>query len=365
MNRAAILTSAAALALTLAPAAQAFEMTYGSYTSPTQTNNREGILPTIERITEATNGELTFETFTGGAMGGPKELLGNVGSGILDSASVVDIYVKSSIPVSAMLSSMMPIGGDPKVMAGAMNEMQLLNCPECVAERERNNVLGLSFSAIAAMHIICREPKANLADFQGVKISAPSGLGPGMQAIGATPVSITTAEMYEALNRGQIDCVIGSPAWLDAYNLKDFAQSVTTTPVGDYFGVMNWAINLDVWNDLTPEMQAAFKGEMAKGIGDILWAYVDDNEKAMAAFEEKGGRMLDHDEAFLAAWKEQQDNTVALTVEKGRADGIENAQEIVDTFLGLVAKWEKIVADGEGSKEHYIEALQREVFDRI
>lgn len=364
MNKLLGAVCAASLGLA-ALGANATEMTFGSYTSPTNTNNRVGILPTIDRITEQTNGEITFETFTGGSMGGPKELLGNVGSGILDSASVVAIYVKSSMPVSAMLASMMAIGEDPKVMAAAMNEMQLLKCPSCKEELARNNVLGLSWSAIAAMHIICRDPRATLEEMQGVKIMAPSGIGIAMQEMGTTPVSITTAEMYQALNRGQIDCTVGSPAWLEAYNLKDFAGSVTSMPIGSYFGVLNWGINLDVWESLNPADQQIFKANMAKGIGDIMWAYVEDNENAMAAFREADGKVLDPDEAFRDAWEEQQKRAVQIAIDSGEEDGIQNAEEIVNTFLELVDKWTAIVAEGEDSKEAYIDALNREVFDKI
>ncbi|MGR3568987.1 C4-dicarboxylate TRAP transporter substrate-binding protein [Pseudooceanicola sp.] len=355
---------AATLCLSALPA-RAIELTYGSYTSPTHTTNRLGIFPTMERIEADSNGEITFEPFTGGAMGGPKELLGNVSNSVLDSASVVDIYVKSSLPVSAMISSMMAIGGDHRVMAGAMNEMQLLNCPACEEERAANNVVGLSWSAISPVHIICRQEAGDLAGLQARKIMAPSGLGPLVQAIGMTPVSITTAEMYEALNRGQLDCAVGSRAWLDTYNLKDVAAEVMTVPLGSYFGVMNWTINRDVWDALSPGQQQAFKGNMAQNIGDIVWAYEADDEVAIKAFEENGGKVVDPGQAFVDAWAEQQEATVALTIEKGQADGIEDAEAIVTTFLGLVDKWTGIVADAEGSKEAYIKALQTEVFDKI
>ena len=357
--------AAAAATFCLAGAqAQAIELTYGSYTSPTHTTNRLGIFPTMERITAQSNGEITFEAFTGGSMGGPKELLGNVGNHVLDSASVVDIYVKSSLPVSAMISSMMAIGADHRVMAAAMNEMQLLNCPDCEKEREENNVIGLSWSAISPVHVICRDEIKDMAGLQGKKIMAPSGLGPAMNAIGAVAVSITTAEMYEALQRGQLDCTVGSQAWLDTYNLKDVAKEVWSVPLGSYFGVMNWTINLETWNDMSADQQKAFKDNMAQNIGDIVWAYAADDETAIEAFKSKGGSTVDPGQDFVDAWAEQQAATVAATIEKGQADGIDDAEEVVNTFLGLVDKWEGIVGDSE-TKEDFVQALQREVFDKI
>jgi len=362
--RTATFAATAALAMTTT-SALALELTYGAYTSPTHTTNVAGIQPTQKRITELTNGEITFETFAGGAMGGPKELLGNVGSGILDSASVVDIYVKSSLPISAMISSMLAIGEDPKVMAAAMNEFQLLNCERCTEERANNNVIGLSWSATGAYHVMCKDPIKGLSDLQGKKIRATSGIGIAMQAIGAAPVSITTAEMYEAMQRGQLDCAVGASAWLDTYNLKDFTKGIWSNAVGSYFGTMNWAINLDVWNDLSEEQQKAFKDSMAHNVAEIMWAYVEDNEEAEKWLAENGGTVEESDQAFKDAWKEQEAKAVEIAIEAGKSDGIEDAEEIVNTFMGLVEKWTARMEEIGDDKAAYEQALQDEIFSKI
>lgn len=362
------IVSAVALAAGLAIAAgtaNARELTYGAYTSPTHTTNVAGMAPTLKRITEDTNQEITFEMFTGGAMGGPKELLGNVSNSILDSASVVDIYVRASLPVSALMSGMIVVGENPKAMAAAMNEMQLLHCPDCVKEREKNGVIGLSWSATAAYNVICKEPITGLADLQGTKIRATSSVGRGMKAIGAAPVSITTAEMYEAMQRGQIDCVAGASAWLNTYNLKDFVKGAWTTSLGSYFGTMNMAVNVDTWADLTEEQQQVFWDNMSQNIADIMWAYVGDNEIAFDWLAKNGGVVAEADDAFKAAWAEVQAGAVEDAIKQGEENGIKNAREVVMTFMGLVDKWNKIMVEVGDDKAAYQAKLQSEIFDKI
>ncbi|OWU84455.1 hypothetical protein ATO6_12215 [Oceanicola sp. 22II-s10i] len=354
-----------AVSMCVAAPAMAREITVGAYTSPQSTPNTHGLFPGTKRMTEQSGGELTFELFTGGSMGGPKELLGNVGSGILDAASVVGIYVSSQIPTSSMLSSLLVVGDDPKVMVGAMNEMQLLNCPECKDELERNNVVGLSWTGIAPVHMICRDPISGLADLQGKKVIGPSGLGIALQAIGATPVSITTAEMYEAMNRGQADCSVGSIAWLDTYSLGDFSKGLWDTPLGSYFGVMNWTLNKDLWADLSEKEKQIFHDNLAQQIGDVMWGYEEDDREAIANFEAKNGPATTPDQAFKDAWNEQKAVAVQAAIDKGVKDGVPNAEANVRKFMELAEKWKGIVADGEGSKDHYIAALQREIFDKL
>ncbi|OWU84145.1 hypothetical protein ATO6_13870 [Oceanicola sp. 22II-s10i] len=364
--RNAALCATAALALTAGLAqAEPRELTYGAYTSPTHTTNVYGIRPSQERITKDTNGEITFENFAGGAMGGPKDLLSNVGSGILDAASVVDIYVKSSLPTAAMVSSMLAIGHNPKVMAAATNEFQLLHCPQCIEERTENNVIGLSWSATGAYHVICKEPIKTLADLQGKKIRATSGVGIAMLNIGAAPVSITTAEMYEAMQRGQIDCAVGAAAWLDTYNLKDYAKGIWSNPVGSYFGTMNWAINLDVWNELTEEQRGAFKMEMAQNVADIMWAYVDDNDKALEWLANNGGVVEESDQAFKDAWAAEEAKAYETALAGAQKDGIENAEALLNTYKELVAKWTAKMEEIGNDKDAYRQALQDEIFSKI
>lgn len=361
--------SATALAAAFALAssgAGARELTYGNYTSPTHTTYVNGSLPTMERITEQTNGEITFETFTGGAMGGPKELLGNAGNNILDIVSVVDIYVKAALPVSSMLSGMIVVGEDPIVMAAAMNEMQLLHCPECIEERTKNNVVGLSWSATGSYHVMCKDPIDGLADLQGLKVRATSSVGRGMQDIGAAPVSITTAEMYEAMQRGQIECAVGSTAWLKTYNLKDFTKMAWSTSLGSYFGTMNFTMNKDVWDDeLTEEQRQVWKDNLAQNVADVMWAYVADGEEGMQWLRDNGGTVKEADAAFIDAWKKVQSGTVEETIKAGQDSGIENADQIVTTFMGLVEKWTKIIDEIGYDKDMYQQKLQEEIFSKI
>lgn len=72
-------TAAATCAL-FTSGVQACEMSYGTSTLPTHPQIKAGVMPTQDRIATAADGELTFETFTGGAMCAPNELLGNIGS---------------------------------------------------------------------------------------------------------------------------------------------------------------------------------------------------------------------------------------------------------------------------------------------
>ncbi|MDF1854465.1 C4-dicarboxylate TRAP transporter substrate-binding protein [Pseudooceanicola sp.] len=356
--------AAFAFGLTAMPAS-ARDMTYGSYTSPTSTTMRTGIAPLLKRLEDQSNGEMKWETFTGGAMGGAKELLGNAGSGILDASLVVDIYVKASLPHASLISGMMVVGENPLAMAGAMNEFQLLHCPGCLKDHEKNNVKAMGFTATGTYHLICKDEIHTAEQLRGKKVRAVASVGRAIQALGGTPVSITLPEMYEAMQRGQIDCATGSAAWLDTYNLQDFSKSIVTDSLGSYFGSMNFVINKDVWDDLSEANQKIIKANMARVSADVVFAYAPEGAEAIKNFEAKGGKAYTFDDEMQARLAKARADEYAYTIAFGKKNGIENAEELVTTFEKLVDKWTGIVKEIGNDKEAYIQRLQTEVYDKI
>ncbi|MDF1854464.1 C4-dicarboxylate TRAP transporter substrate-binding protein [Pseudooceanicola sp.] len=345
--------------------ASALDMTFGTYVSPTSTTFRAGSEPMLRRLEEQSNGEMKWETFTGGAMGGPKELLGNAGAGILDASGVVDIYVKASLPHSTLVSGMLIVGEDPAAMAGAMNEFQLLHCPDCLKDHEKNNVKAMGFSATGTYHLICKDEVHTAEQLRGKKVRAVGGMGRAIQSLGGTPVSITTAEMYEAMQRGQMDCATASAAWLDTYNLRDFSKSIVIDSLGSYFGIMSFVINKDVWDDLSEANQKIIKANMARVSADVVFAYAPEGAEAIKNFEAKGGKAYTFDDEMQARLAKARADEYAYTIAFGKKNGIENAEELVTTFEKLVDKWNGIMKEVGTDKEAYIQRLQEEVYDKI
>merc|ERR1712091_254499 len=118
---------------------------------------------------------------------------------------------------------------------------------------------------------MCAEPVSSLADLNGKKVRTSSRFGAMMQGMGDTAVSITSAEMYEAMQRGSTDCAVGPAAWLTSYNIKDFVKSVVSTPLGVYFGTMVLTMNADRWDGLDDAWKKAIIDNIPQMTADINW----------------------------------------------------------------------------------------------
>ena len=246
-----------------------------------------------------------------------------------------------------------------------MNEYQLLNCPDCAKDYERANIVPVAFYSTSPYLLLCTSKVTTLDELAGKKVRATSRMGVLMQTMGAAPVSITSGEMYEAMQRGAADCSVGSAAWLTDYNIKDFVKSIVKDPLGAYIGAMTLDVNADVWSDLTEGQRAAMINEAPQMIADIMYGYLDKDQVAIEETVANGGMVYPAADDFRAKLEEIRPTEWDAAIEAGEKDGIANAREIIEGFRATVDKWRGIVAEVGDDRAAYAEALRREVFSKM
>jgi len=347
------------------PAAADTKLTYGSSVPATHIVHRAGLEPFFERVAKDTNGSLTWELFSGGAMGGPKETLQTVKDSVVDSSLIVDAYLRRDLPASMVMTVLSTLADDSRVFAAAANETHLLACPKCVAERDKHNIVGLGFYSTGTYHLMCTKEINTLAAMKGVKVRATSRAGALVKYWGGTPVSVTTSEMYEALQRGQADCTMGATAWLTSYSLRDVIKSIVSEPTGAYFSALFMNMNKDRWNSLSDAERTAIIRNLPGLIADTVYAYIASGEESIAEAVKAGAVVSDADAAMKAKLEEFRKGETKVALAYAKKAKLEDADEIIATFLSKVEKWRKIVAEIDGDKQKYEEALWREIFSKL
>jgi TRAP-type C4-dicarboxylate transport system substrate-binding protein len=341
------------------------KLTYASYLPAGHIIHTDGLQPYFEEITRATDGALTFELFPGGAMGGGKAMLSVVRDRIVDSAIIIDLYVKRDLPASSSITELALLGEDTMVMAGAVNELQLLDCDACEQERLRNDVVGLAYYATSPFYLMCNTPVETLADVEGLKVRAIGPWGFWVQAMGGVPVSLTSAEIYEALQRGQVDCTFGSPAWLTSYNLVDVVTDIVDLPMGTYHGAMVFDMNLDSWNDLSAEQRTIIKDGLPGLSRRIVESYDRDDATARELAVEKGIEWVTTDPAMKDLLAEHRQSEFERVVAKAEEEGVENARELAEKFAERVEEWSRLVAEIGHDPDRYEQLLRDRLFSRL
>lgn len=352
--------------LGVAPANAETKLTYGSYLPATHLVHKKGLEPFFERLKKDSNGKLSYELFSGGSMGGAKETLQSVKNSIVDSTLVVDVYLRKDLPVSVTFAGLLSLADDPLVFAGAINELHLLDCEECVAEKSAANMKALGYYSTSVFQMMCRdEGISTLADIKGKKIRAGSRQGALAQHLGGVAVSVTTAEMYEALQRGAADCALGSAAWLTSYNLKDVIKSIVDLPTGAFFSALFMNMNKDSWASLSDSERNIIVKNIPELIADTVFAYMAESVSAIDVAVAGGAKVNKPGAGLVAELAKFRSGEVAVASAKSKKSGVKNADALLAKFEGKVKKWRKIVAQTGGDKAKYQQALWTEIYSKV
>lgn len=357
---------AAALVM-LAPAAMAqVKLSYGTYLPATHVNNLAGIEPMGKRLAAESGGKITLEILSGGSVAKPTAAVDSVRDGVVTASMVVDSYVPKQLPHAYLATDLGVIGKNSVALAGATTEYNLLACKDCLAEQKKQSIISMSFYSTAPYTLMCKPDLRSMADLNGKKLRSAGGFSIMFKSFGMVPVNITSDETYEALQRGQVDCSIGAQGWLKSYSLWDVAKNVLDTSIGAYTGGLLWAMSAEAWAKLSPEHKAILKKNMPILSADVTFGYLAESDDVRKLAIEKGVKFNPPDKSFIDAYAAYAEKELARVKEAGKGRGIANADELVDLYMSLVRKWEKIANDEvKGDKAKFIEALNREVYSKV
>ena len=346
--------------------AQADKLSYTAYVLPKHNAVKDGLEPYFEELRKKTNGSIDYQFHGGGSLASAKGTLKAVTDGIADSGLIVEAYHRKNLPINMAIVDLALLGTNALVVGNAVNETVLRQCPECLKAYEKNNVIHFGGYSTPPYHLMCKEPFKSLADAKGRKVRATGRHANWIRALGATPVSITGAEIYEALQRGQVDCTVGAEAWLRSYNLKDAGvKYVLDLPMGTYHGASLMNVNLDTWDSFSDEEKAAIKSGIPRLTRNVLESYVTETESVRSQYTQQGVEWVKPGQDivdFLADFqKKEVENIKADVTEKKIKGGV----EVIDRFLANLSKWEKIVnEEAQGDFDKLEAAMVREIYSK-
>ena len=285
---------------------------------------------------------------------------------------LADIYTPNELPVSALVSDLAVFGKDARVMTGAVNQLLLLDCEECKEDYVEEKVIPIASYALTPYFLLCGDVQiVSAADWQGKKLRGTGAMGVLAAEMGATPVNITSAETYEALQRGQVDCVMGPQPWLKTYSLWDLVKTVSNSKLGTYHGTNFINFRTDTWKKLSKKEKQAIADNVVSAVVGIARAYEEDDHSIRQEAEAKGIKWLDVDRSFEDAVGALREKDVTRVIELAKSRGVKDPEPIVEKFKENIAKWTKIVDDigtgdwGDAEWAKYAEALKTEIFSKV
>lgn len=299
-----------------------------------------------ERVEEASGGKITIDLVWGQAVAGYSELDAALVDGRVDLAVTLPIYNPSEYPVNdAFVSASTLAPTSPREGDLASNAAMLdlaWNSEQLMEEFESKGLHPLMpFHPDGPTLAMCTEPVDSPDDWKGRQVRVSSAIqAQQMEELGATVVSLEFPELYEALERGTIDCALGHGAMATGVGFVDlvpyayypenssFAPGALSIMGGSDYAALPLAARQLVFDSLvaTIEQQHVTSLEGSANVASTA--------------REKGGTVVPLDERSSQTLKAQAEQMVAASVEKGTLpeDFAQTVQSSVEEWRGIVTE---------------------------
>tara|TARA_R110002124_G_scaffold266688_2_gene433623 strand:+ start:4873 stop:6033 length:1161 start_codon:yes stop_codon:yes gene_type:complete len=349
LKTSALATSALFVAAVFTASNAAAEtLTLNQYVLPKHVVVKDGTMPLIEEIKEATDGDLDIKLFTGGTPLSAQATLGGLQAGAVDAGMVILTYHPAEFPVVQYLNDLAPPTDDTLVVAGAFNEYLMTKCQRCQDEFQEAGVVFTGSYTAAPLLLVNREVYRTPEDLVGKRVRIPGGDYNSRWAdyFKLSPINVGGSEVYEMMNRGAVDITLNPAAILQTHSLADVAKSVITMPVAMHRVSSPYVFSADSWAKLTDEQRRAFLDSTAVAMMRITAAYLKDSETAL---EEAAGRDIeviepgDELKAVMSEFLEQDLETIYKIAREQYK--IEDPEAIRDDFIALIEKWKGIAEE--------------------
>lgn len=300
----------------------------------------------LDAVKEASGGAIDYEFTYANGIVPPAEVGAAVGNGTVDLALVVTSYNPAEFPVSNWLSNLAFAGeaGPPAMnleRSAAGLEWWWTHEEERTADFTDQGLMPLTpaVNAHNAYQLLCTSPVTTLEEAKGKSVRTPgTAWADTAAALGMEAVSLPGAEMYEALQRGIVDCVMADAPDMLNSQLVEVATDYTAmdlpgfTPIGVF-------MNQATWDKFSTEQQQIFWDQIPIYIESLSRLGVELQEELL----QTEGVEFHTPEADLAdAVQQHQAKVLADAVDNAPAQ-VKDPQEAVDSYVALHEKWSGIV----------------------
>lgn len=365
MNLIKTATLALTAALTLT-AAHARDLRIAPAAPPAHPANGTMYTNFAKYLPEESDGRLTG-TILGPEVVNLTQMKDALQSQVAEVGNLLPLYFPADLPMMSVTGQLSLTSKNPHAMGAAMTEF-IVNCAPCQAEMKALGFVYLGSGASDLYEFITTKPVRTADDLKGLRLrSGGAPWGRLAENFGAVPVQMSVFDQFEGMNSGTIDGTMASVGDLLSFRLVEVAKYITKAPIGGYISTSNFTVAQATWDSLSPEDRAAMVRAANRANADFTnrWGYeiptIAENAAAEAKIE-----FLDADPALLTAIEDfvKADIVTAGTYSQEQF-GIADAPQQIETFLGLVAKWEAIATEVNDDPQAMAQRMWDEIWSKV
>lgn len=246
----------------------------------------EGIEAMAAIVSERTGGRFRIRTHYAESLSPIRDNLDGVMIGAFEMAHVASSFHPDKVPTLNVFDlPFLPIA-DLRAQARAMRAY--LAHPAVRADLARWKAVGLLPVLLPAYEMQGRRtPPRNVEGLAGLRVRAPGGLGAVLRAVGATPVSVASSEMFVAMQQGIVDAMVLPHYSAVAFRTFEMSDWFTTNLGLGTLGVVT-VVNEAAWNALPEQYRQLLNDTVEEALEIQIAAYETAQRAAIERMRSRG-----------------------------------------------------------------------------
>jgi TRAP-type C4-dicarboxylate transport system substrate-binding protein len=304
-------------------------------------------------VTDWSGGKIEFETNYSYSVAPPTEVSDAVADGRLDLSYTIPAYQPDELPATnalidlSILADQTPLVGVLQLLGWSMETSTASH--EILAEFEN---LGLHplvpVYSLGPDALFCADPRSNLTDFKGVTSRMGARLHTEQfKALGMEGVSVDLSEMFEALQRGVVDCTVANPLTAALTGIFEIAPNARIAPTAGFAGgVGSLVINSGVWESLPVVARQLLHDRLDVFIKEQIGSTLNAITETVESTTKYGGGLEPFADDMVAALAEK--NASLVEARRKELSGVAEPGAFVDESSRNLEKWHKVAIDELG-----------------
>ncbi len=288
-----------------------------------------------DMVGEKTNGRVKIQVFAAQTLGKGPDSYAMVQNGIADIAWLMIGFFPGQFPLSEVYN--LPMLGVPSGKVGASALWDYYQGSPTVQKEWSTVKVLTTFSSGVQFVNTAKKPVRMLQDIKGQKIRVTGwGTTNFIKSLGGNPIGMSPPEMYDGISKGVIDGMVFDWQGIQSSRLYEVLNYATYTPlvqVPQFF-----AMNLDRWKSLPPDIQKVFEEMGGKFGAQMLGGAFDEADPiGEENFNKLGKEVIKLPADEVARWQAAAKPIWSAWVDQMKSKGLDG-QTALEQIQQAIAK---------------------------
>lgn len=297
---------------------------------------KDGTVWWMNRVEKLSGGDLTFQHFPAGQLAEASNLLQKVQDNVAQAGYVGTGYASDDLPLNN--APMLPGQVDDAVAASEAYWKLLKSDSRMRREFTDAGVVPVYAILLPPYQMVLNRPPAtNLEVLKGLKLRTTGSIALVAEALGASPVNMTSPESYLGMQRGTLDGTVLSVTSVEPYKLNEVTKSISTNGKFGSFGI-TVVMNADTYDELSQKDKDAIAkagDETTTHLAKVAAKQVD---TALSDFREQGLKVYEFPPQMLKALEPKYEQAQTMWLKRMDQRGLDGKGAIKEYRDALAAE---------------------------